>query len=135
MTVQEFFKGLLMLLITVVITAFGQQPVDYVLLAITAISTVLTYSGKNLLAVLHSDSPAGALSWVNAVSGILIAVGTGALQYIGMYVIEGVVIWSVVWRVVISVTLVYLGSTFFAPEHGTKAKVFVKGWRNLKNAA
>jgi hypothetical protein len=135
MTVQEFFKGLLMLLISAVVTAFGQQPVDYVLLAITAISVVLTYSGKNLLAVLHSDSPVGALSWVNMVSGVLIAVGTGVLQYIGMYYFEGVIIWSVLWKVVISVSLVYLGSTFFAPEHGTRSKVFVKGWRNLKAAA
>lgn len=124
-----------MLLITAVVAAFGQQPVDYVMLAITAVSIVLSYTGKNLVAVLHSDSPAGALSLVNIVSGILVAVGAGILQSVGMYFIEGAIIWSMVWRVVASAAFTYLGTTFLAPEHGTKSDVFVKGWRITKKAA
>lgn len=135
MTVQEFFKGLLMLLVGAVVAAFSQQPVDFLLLAVTAVCIALSYTGKNLVAVLHSDSPAGALSLVNLVSGVLIAIGTGALQVVGTFLIEGAIIWSVVWKVVVSVSLTYLGATFFAPEHGAKARGFVKGWRNLKTAA
>ena len=109
-----------MALVTVVVAAFSQQPIDYLLLAITAVSTILVYSGKNLIAVLHSDSPAGALSWINLLSGILVAVGTGILQGVGTYLVEGAIIWSLVWRVVLSAAFIYLGATFFAPEYNVK---------------
>lgn len=125
MTTQQFFKGLFMALVTVVVAAFSQQPIDYLLLAVTAVSTILVYSGKNLIDVLHSDSPAGALSWVNLLSGILVAVGTGFLQGVGIYLVEGTIIWSLVWRVVLSAAFTYLGTTFFAPEYNvTKLRVF-----------
>lgn len=125
MTTQQFFKGLFMALVTVIVAAFSQQPIDYLLLAVTAISTILVYSGKNLLSVLHSDSPVGALSWLNLLSGVLVAVGTGVLESFTLYIIEGAVIWSIVWRVVLSATFTYLGTTFFAPQHNvTKLRVF-----------
>lgn len=114
-----------MALVTVIVAAFSQQPIDYLLLAVTALSTILVYSGKNLLAVLHSDSPVGALSWINLLSGVLVAVGTGVLQSFALYVIEGTIVWSIVWRVVLSATFTYLGATFFAPQHNvTKLRVF-----------
>ena len=125
MTTQQFFKGLFMALVTVVVAAFSQQPIDYLLLAITAVSTILVYSGKNLIDVLHSDSPVGALSWINLLSGILVAVGTGFLQGVGTYLVEGIIIWSLVWRVVLSAAFTYLGATFFAPEYNViKLRVF-----------
>lgn len=125
MTTQQFFKGLFMALVTVIVAAFSQQPIDYLLLAVTAISTILVYSGKNLLSVLHSDSPVGALSWLNLLSGVLVAVGTGVLESFALYVIEGTIVWSIVWRVVLSATFTYLGTTFFAPQHNvTKLRVF-----------
>lgn len=128
MTTQQFFKGLFMALMAVIVAAFSQTPIDYLLLAVTAVSTILTYTGKNLVAVLHSDSPAGALSWINLASGLLIALGTGILEAVGLFIVNGVVLWPVVWKVVLSVTFTYLGTTFFAPEHSTaKVRAFVRG--------
>jgi hypothetical protein len=135
---QQFFKGLLMMLITVLVSAFSTQPVDYPLLAVTAVSTILVYTGKNIFTFFHSDSPAGSLSWINLASGILIAVGTGILQSAGTFLIEGQIIWSSVWLVVASAAFTYLGTTFFAPQHSTtKVRGFISpaASRALKRSA
>lgn len=125
MTTQQFFKGLLMMLVGTVVAAFSQPEINYWLLLVTALCGVLTYVGKNLIAVLHSDSPAGALSWINLVSGLLVFLGAGVLEAAGTFLIEGVIVWSVVWRVVVSLTFTYLGTSFFAPEHNTaKVRMF-----------
>ena len=125
---QQFWKGLAQMLIGVIVAAFSVQPIDWLVLAVTAICSVLTYFGKNLLQIWPSDSPAGALSWFNLLSGLLIALGTGILQAVGMFIVEGIVLWPVVWKVVLSVTFTYLGTTFFAPEHSTaKVRAFVRG--------
>jgi hypothetical protein len=127
MTTQQFFKGLFMALVTVVVAAFAQQPIDYLLLAVTAVSTILTYSGKNLVAVLHSDSPVGALSLINLASGLLVALGTGILESVGTFLISGAIMWSVVWKVILSSAFTYLGATFFAPGYSkSKVKGLVK---------
>jgi hypothetical protein len=126
MTTTQFFKGLFMAIMSIIVVAFSQTPIDYLLLTVTAVCTVLIYSGKNLIAVLHSDSPAGALSWINLLSGVLIAVGTGALESAGLFLINGIILWAVVWKVALSALFTYLGSTFFAPPYSTaKNKLFV----------
>ena len=116
-----------MALIAVLVTAFSTPPVDYVLMAITAVSAVLVYVGKNLIAVLHSDSPVGALNFINIISGVIIALGTGLIDGLAMYFIDGVIVWVVLWKYVVFVTLSYLTATLFAPPYNTnKVKVFVK---------
>lgn len=126
MTTQQFLKGILLLLVSVLVTAFSTPPVDYVLMAITAVSAVLVYVGKNLIAVLHSDSPVGALSLINLISGVIIALGTGLLDGLAMYWIDGVVVWAVLWKYVVFVTLTYLTTTLFAPPYSvTKVRFFV----------
>mgnify|MGYP006953625997 CR=1 FL=1 len=119
---NQFFKGLLMAVMTVVVAAFATQPVDYLLLAVTAVSTILVYTGKNLITLLHSESPAGSLSLINLVSGLLVAVGTGILESAALYIIEGHIAWDIVWKVVVSAAFTYLGTTFFSPQH-SEAKV------------
>ena len=114
-----------MALIAIVVTAFSTTPIDYLLMGIAAVCTILTYTGKNLIAVLRSDSPAGALSFINLLSGVLVALGTGLLTGAGQYLIGGVVVWTVLWKVVLSVTFTYLGGTFFAPPYNTTG---VKGF-------
>lgn len=135
---QQFWKGLATALISVIVAAFAVQPINWVLLAVTAVSTILTYTGKNIIPLLHSDSPSGALSWVNLLSGILVAVGTGILESVGMYLIDGVIIWAIVWKVVAAAAFTYLGTTFFAPQHSTaKVRGFVSPSvaRSLKRVA
>lgn len=123
---QQFFKGLFLAIMSIVVMYFGQQPVDYTMLAIAAVSTVLTYTGKNLLSLFPSDSPAGALSWINLGAGVLVAVGTGVMESVGLYLIEGAILWPIVWKVVLSALFTYLGATFFAPQHSVaKVRGFV----------
>jgi hypothetical protein len=126
MSTQQFVKGLLMALISVVVVMFGTTPVDYVLAAITAVCAILTYTGKNLIPWLHSDSPVGALSFINIISGILVALGTGLLDGVTQFLLNGVIIWAVLWKVTLSVTFTYLGATLFAPPYNTtKVKLIV----------
>jgi hypothetical protein len=126
MSTQQFLKGLLMALISVVVVMFGTTPVDYVLAAITAVCAILTYTGKNLIPWLHSDSPVGALSFINIISGILVALGTGLLDGVTQFLLNGVIVWAVLWKVTLSVTFTYLGATLFAPPYNTtKVKLIV----------
>jgi len=125
MSTQQFLKGLIMALVAVVVAAFSTTPIDFLLLGVTAICAVLTYTGKNLIPWLHSDSPVGSLSFINIASGILVAVGTGALEAVALYLVEGAIIWSVLWKVVLSVTFTYLGTTLFAPPYNTGTVKFI----------
>jgi len=132
---QQFFKGLAMALVSVVVAAFSTTPIDLLLLAVTAFCTILTYAGKNLIPwfqFLHSDSPAGSLSLVNFVSGVLVALGTGVFQYAGQYILEGAIDWSLLLKVVLSVFFTYLGSTWFAPVH---SEMKIKLFHNPKKTA
>lgn len=129
MTTQQFLKGIVMALMAVLVTAFTSPPVDYVLLVVSAISAVLVYVGKNLIAVLRSDSPIGALSWINLLSGVLIAVGTGLLDGFAMYIIDGVIVWAVLWKYVVFVTLSYLTATLFAPPYNVNK---VRGFASVR---
>jgi len=132
---QQFWKGLAQMLIGVIVAAFTVQPINWLVLAVTAICSVLTYFGKNLLQIWPSDSPAGAISWFNLLSGLLIALGTGILEAVGLFIVNGVVLWPVVVKVVLSVTFTYLGTTFFAPEHNiSKTRGFVRGVIGTKAA-
>ena len=124
MTTQQFLKGLMMALVAVVVAAFNVTPIDWILLAVTAACTVLTYSGKNLITWLHSDSPVGSLSIINIVSGVLVAIGTEVLEGVSLFLI---IEWGILLKVVLSVTFTYLGSTVFAPEHNTtKVKFLIR---------
>lgn len=125
MNTQQFFKGLLMSIVSVAVAAFSTTPIDFLLLAVTAVCTILTYTGKNLIPwfhELHSDSPSGTLSLVNFASALLIALGAGILQYTGTFLIEGSVDWAILLKVVLSVTFTYLGTTWFAPPYSTEKK-------------
>lgn len=133
---QQFFKGLGMALVAVMVAAFSETPIDWLLLGVTAVSAILVYFGKNLIMLWPSDSPPGALSLFNLLSGLFVAVGTGVLQSVGTYLIEGAILWPVVWKVVVSVTFTYLGTTFFAPQNSrSKVRGFVKGYNLNKKAA
>jgi hypothetical protein len=126
MTTQQFLKGLMMALVAVVVTYFSQTPIDYVMMAIAAVSAVLVYSGKNLIAALHSDSPAGSFSFINVTSALLILIGNGVVDGVAMYYINGALVWAVLGRMLIGVVGTYIISTWFAPPYTTvKQKMFV----------
>lgn len=118
MNTQQFFKGLLMTLVALFISMWTTT-INWVLLGINVVSTVLTYFGKNLIPWLHSDSPAGQLSLINIVSGICVALGTGLLDGLGQYFITGQIVWLALGKLVLSIMFTYLGSTVFLPAYNT----------------
>jgi len=116
MTVQTFFKGLFMTLIAIGVTFFSQTPVQWALLAVTAIATVLAYLGKNLIFVASSDQTSGPneLTWLNMLSALLVAISVAITESAAMLIIDGQIIWLTLGKVVLGVVFSYIGSTFFS---------------------
>jgi hypothetical protein len=126
MTTQQFLKGLMMALVAVILAYFTQSPIDYPMMAIAAVSSILVYAGKNLIAVLHSNSPAGSLSLINIASALLLLIGNGVIDGVAMYYIKGVILWGVLGKITISIALTYVITTWFAPPYTpVKTKLFV----------
>jgi predicted membrane channel-forming protein YqfA (hemolysin III family) len=126
MTKQQFWKGMFMLIISVLITGLSQTPINYALLGIAAVAAVLPYVGKNLILVLNSTSPSNDFNFLNIVSVVLIGAGAGLTDAVGQHLFEGVILWPMVWKVVIYATGTYFLATFFAPPNATSPKLFAK---------
>jgi hypothetical protein len=126
MTTQQFLKGLGMAIVGVLVTFFVQTPINWLLMGITAICAVLTYGGKNLIPWLHSDSEPGQFSLINIASALLIALGVGILESVGLYIINGAIDWLILGKVVLSITLTYFGATVFAPPYTLKKTKLLK---------
>jgi len=110
MTVQQFWKGLALLIVSVLVTILTQTPVDVAVLFVTGVSSILGYVGKNLIFVSVSTSP-----WVKIVSGLMIALATGLIEYGGLIAVNAVIVWPVLLKVVGSIFLTYIVTTFLAP--------------------
>lgn len=124
MTTQQFWKGLGMALISVIVAYLSATPIDLPLMVVTAVCTILAYFGKNLIPWLHSDSPPSSLSYINVISGVLLALATAFTESIGTYLLSGQVLWPVVLKITVYTTGTYLLSTFFAPPYTTEKKAF-----------
>ena len=103
-----------MALVGVVVAAFSTQPIAWAVVAITLIGTALTYIGKNAIPALQSTTGPGTLSLVNLISGILVAIGSGITESIATLISVGHIQWDILGKVVLSVTMSYLGATLFA---------------------
>jgi hypothetical protein len=121
MNTQQFLKGLMLVVISVFITYYtAPPPTDYLMMGLAAVSAILVYGGKNLIAVFRSDSAAGTLSFINVLSGVLVALGTGLLDGAAMLIVNGVIVWSVLWKLSLSILLTYISSTWLAPPYNVK---------------
>lgn len=120
MSSQSFLKGMMMAVIAVVVAGFSTTPIDYILMGLTAVCAILVYTGKNLIEVLHSDSPAGSLSWINLVSGLLVALGSGLLDAAAIFITGGTIVWLALGKITLSILFTYLGTTWFAPPYSAK---------------
>ncbi|TSA51967.1 MAG: hypothetical protein D4R45_07705 [Planctomycetaceae bacterium] len=116
-----------MAIMGIVVTFFTTTPIDYLLLAVTAVCATLAYFGKNLIPWLHSDSPPASLSLINIASGLLVALGAAILEAAGTFIVSGAIIWSVIWKVTAYTTGTYLISTFFAPPYSKERKRLFAG--------
>jgi hypothetical protein len=127
MTTQQFLKGLMLVVVSVFITYYtGPPPTDYLMMVLAAVSAILVYGGKNLIAVLHSDSPAGTLSFINVISGFMVALGTGLIDGVAMLIVNGVIVWAVLWKLSLSILLTYITTTWLAPPYSVKTLKFSK---------
>ena len=124
MSKQQFFKGLFMVLISVLITGFSTSPINLVLIGITALASVLPYVVKNLIDVLNSNSQPGEFNFVNIISVLLIGIGTGFVDWLGQYITGDPIVWPVLWKVVIYTTGTYFLATLFSPPNSTSPKMF-----------
>jgi hypothetical protein len=127
MTTQQFLKGLMLTIVSIFITYYtSPPPTDYLMMALAAVSAILVYGGKNLIVVLHSDSPAGTLSFINVFSGFLIALGTGLVDGAAMLIVNGTIVWAVLWKLSLSILLTYITTTWLAPPYSNKTLKFSK---------
>jgi len=108
MTTAQFWKGLAMLIVSLVLTYLGQVPPDYAYLFIAGISAILGYVGKNLLFVTATTT------LTKVISGLLVAVSAGIIDSIGLLAIGGKVVWIVLLKVVGGVFLTYIVTTFLS---------------------
>lgn len=120
---KEFIKGLLMTLVGVVVVAFNTTPVVWTVLVITLIGTALVYFGKNAIVFLKSTGPEGTLNWINILSALIIAIGSGIIQAVATIVTNGVISWTELGKVVLAVTFTYLSTTLFAGKNTDIAPV------------
>jgi hypothetical protein len=107
MTTSQFWKGLAMLLVSIVLSAFNQVPLDWALLFVAGVSSIFGYVGKNIIFLIDTTS-----AWAKIVSGLLVALGTGIFEAAGLIAIEGKILWIVFFKVVGGVLLTYIVATF-----------------------
>jgi hypothetical protein len=120
MTVQNFWKGLAMVIVSIALTTFQQVPIDWALLFVGGISTLFGYVGKNLVFVINTTT-----AWAKIVSGLLVAIASGISESVGMIAVSGHVIWSVFFKVIGGILLTYIVTTFLAPP-ATQSKQLKK---------
>jgi hypothetical protein len=125
MTLQTFIKGILMLIISVLVTGFSQTPVDFALMGVTAVASVLAFTGTNLTGLINSATEPGQFNWADALGALLVAVAASITEYIALIVVEHQMIWPVFFKVVGSATLTYIATTLFSGPKSKSKKLFV----------
>jgi len=121
----QFFKNLLMVLMSVVVTAFSSIPLDVPMLIIGLIAATLIYVGKNaFIPVLTSIAAVGVINWKNVFSGLFIALGNGILDGVAMIIINGAIDVKQLLLLSLSIALTYFGATVFSgPTKQIKIKL------------
>jgi hypothetical protein len=118
MTRQQFWKGLAMVIVSLVLTALSQVPLDGALLFVTAVSAILGYVGKNLIFAFATTTVLAKI-----VSGALVALGTGITESVGLILVEHKIIWLVFLKVVGSILLTYIGVSLLAPPSAESKQI------------
>jgi hypothetical protein len=109
MTNQQFWKGLALLIVSLVLSVLGTGIPDYAYLFLAGISAIFGYVGKNILFVTATTALAKILS------GLLVAIGAGITESIGLLAIDHKIMWLPLVKVIGGVLGTYLITTFLAP--------------------
>jgi hypothetical protein len=110
---SKLVKGLL-LIAGVFFTALQNPPVVWAITIITAILIGGSYFVKNYLS--PSVSPSGTLSWQDILSAVLLAIFAAVSNSLTSLVVNGVIIWSLLGKTVISVIITYITTTYFSGD-------------------
>lgn len=119
----QFWKGLLMALVGVVVAGFSTTPLSWGVIIVTMIATSLTYFGTNAIPKLRPVSIPTTLSGRDIVAALLISIGNTITNSIGLIVIGteiSEINWLLMGKIALSVALTYLGSTLFAGPYSTR---------------
>lgn len=116
---NNFVKGLIMTLVAFiasVISASGipDTPIEWQILLISSIGTVLVYLAKNF--VFPSISVFGKVDLRDALSGIILALGTGISNWVATILTDTPIDWSSLWTMVVSVVIGYFTKNLFTPK-------------------
>ena len=109
MTVQNFWKGLALLIVSLVLSVLGTGIPDYAYLFLAGISAIFGYVGKNILFT------TAVTTVTKIISGLLVAIGAGITESIGLLAIDHKIMWLPLVKVVGGVLLTYIVTTFLAP--------------------
>jgi hypothetical protein len=120
----KFLKGLLITIIGTFFSLYNEPKFIWTVAIITLVGTALTYFGKNVITILQSTSVQGEFSWKNAVSALLIGIGSAITEAVATIAGTGVIQWPLLLKVVIGVVSTYFVSTIY--EGGTPTSNPVK---------
>ena len=116
----QFWKGLMMALVGIIVTAFSTMPISWPVVIVTLIGTTLVYFGTNKIIPLQPISLPSTLTFRDVVHGLLIAIGTGILNSIALIIIDERIVWVTLGKITLSIFFTYLGSTLFGGPYSTK---------------
>ena len=117
---NQFWKGLLMAVVSVLVAAFSTTPLVLSVVIVTLIGTILVYFGTNTIIPLRPISIPTTLSGRDVIHALLILVGNAIIDSVAMIVIEGRINLLVLGKIVLSITFTYLGTTLFAGPYSTR---------------
>ena len=111
----KFVKGLL-LMAGVILTALQSSvPPVWAVTIITTVCVGIGYYVKNYY--IPSTSVQGELNWGDILSGMILAIVAGVSNSLSELVISGIVVWGALFKIIGTVSITYLTTTFFS---GTK---------------
>jgi hypothetical protein len=105
----KFVKGLMMMA-AVVFTAMQNPPVVWSVVIFTSVLVGAGYYVKNYM--MQSSSNEGQLNFMDALSVVLLAVITALSDSLSSLVVNGVIVWSLVGKTVLSVVITYISTTY-----------------------
>lgn len=120
MLTTQFWKGLAMVIIGILVSSFSVTPFDLQTTVITLIGSILVYIGINAFPALRPVSIPSTITFRDAVAALLILIGNGIVQSVTMIVTEGKIDWAVMGKIVAGITLTYLTTTFFSGPYSAK---------------
>jgi hypothetical protein len=116
----QFWKGFLMCIVGVIFTTFNTIPINFSIMLVTLIGSILVYIGTNAIKSLRPISIPSTLTWRDAVHSLFILIGNGLVDSAYSIVTGTTIHWIILLQISASIAFTYLGSTFFGGPYSAK---------------